>query len=659
VPLTLRYKAVLGILLIEAVLLALLIWIGSNLLVSTAARALTQQALTAGQMLSLSSKNAVLALDVAELRQQVADMLRQDGVVYVRITDRHGRILVEGGGPQALARPFRADRGYADIDDEIFDTRTPVLVEGASYGQVELGFSAAGIGGARRTILSQGLIIGVILLAVSALLALLHGNYLTRAVNDLKQGAAALAAGQLGHQIPAEGHDELAQVAQAFNSMSRRLAQFASEQEHTRSQLIQLADLDPLTGLMNRRRFRAELEKWVQHAVRYQRSVSLLVVDVDQFKYVNDTLGHGAGDRYLTRLAELLADDKRETDTLARLGGDEFGVLLTETPREGALFVAQRLLHILSGADIVIENRRLHTSASIGIAVCPDDGQDAETLLSRADLAMYRAKETGRNRIHVFTAEDLERGQQMQVVMDWETRLKEAIRDNRLRLLYQPIRPLAGSRREAYEVLLRLVDHDDSLIAPAAFLETAERSGLIEEIDLRVARMACELLVAQQRRGRELYLSVNLSGYQFNHLAIADAIQAIIRETGADPTHLTFEITETSALENIGLADKFIRRLKTLGCRFALDDFGAGFTSLSHLRSVPLDAIKIDGSFVQRLDQSPRDQALVAAVTDMGHALGLEVTAEFVENAETLELLRRMGVDHAQGYHIGRPALLQ
>ncbi|MBI3574124.1 MAG: EAL domain-containing protein, partial [Gammaproteobacteria bacterium] len=331
----------------------------------------------------------------------------------------------------------------------------------------------------------------------------------------------------------------------------------------------------------------------------------------------------------------------------------------TETPAAGANLVAQRLLQNLHQTDFVIESNRLHGSASIGIVTCPDHGQDLETLLTRADIAMYRAKQAGRNRFHVFSDDDLSFDSKMRATIYWEERIKQALKEDRLTLLYQPIRPLVGEKREAYEALLRMRDDDDKLIAPGEFLETAERSGLIEEVDLRVVRLACETQAQHRRAGRALNLSINLSGYQFNNLAVSEVIQDIIRETGAEATRLTFEITETSALENIGLADKFIRRLKGLGCRFALDDFGAGYTSLSHLRNIPLDAIKIDGCFVQRLDQSPRDQALVAAVTDMGHALGLEVTAEFVENAQTLDMLKNMGVDHAQGYHIGRPALLQ
>ncbi len=656
--LTLRHKTVLGILLVEAVLLALLIWIGSTLLVSAAARELTQRAQTTAQLLSGSSKNALLAFDLAELRQQASEALRQSDVIYVRIVDNGGRILVETGDASALARTFRTDPDYAGVNDGVLDTATPVVVDGTPYGRIELGFSVAKIAAARRDILFQGLLIGVVLLAVSALLAQLHGNYLMRAVNHLKQGAAAVAAGELGHQIPAPGNDELSEVAQAFNSMSRRLAELAGEQERTQDQLAQLTDQDPLTGLMNRRRFHTELGRWIQRAVRYQRPLSLLFIDVDQFKYVNDTLGHAAGDKFLSEIATLLARDMRETDLVGRLGGDEFGVLLPETNAEGANLVAQRFLQLLHQTDFVIEQRRLHGSASIGVATCPDHGRDVETLLTRADIAMYRAKQNGRNRFHVFSDEDLSLDNKMRATIYWEERIKQALRDDRLRLLYQPIRPLAGQQREAYEVLLRLVDENDRLIAPGEFLETAERSGLIEEVDLRVVRMACETQAQRLREGRKLHLSVNLSGYQFNNLAVGEAIEDIIRESGADATRLTFEITETSALQNVGLAEKFIRRLKGLGCRFALDDFGAGYTSLSHLRNIPLDAIKIDGCFVQRLDQSPRDQALVEAVTGMGHALGLEVTAEFVENESTLRLLERMGVDHAQGYHIGRPAQL-
>ncbi|MBI3571532.1 MAG: EAL domain-containing protein [Gammaproteobacteria bacterium] len=657
--LSLRHKAVFGILLIEATLLLTLVWIGSTILVSAAARELIQRAQTAGQMLSTSSKNAVLALDLADLNQQVANMLRQPGIAYVRIVDRKERVLAEGGEPSVLRRPFRPDSDYADVDDGVFDSAAPIVVQGITHGRVELGFSVNEIAIARRNILVQSLFIGGVLLAVSALLALLYGNYLMRAIDRLKRGAAALAAGDFGHQIPAPGHDELGEVAQAFNNMSRRLAEFAHEQERTQDQLVQLTDQDPLTGLMNRRRFYAELGKWVQHAVRYQRPVSLLFVDVDQFKVVNDTLGHAAGDRFLSEIAVLIGRNMRDTDIVGRLGGDEFGVLLTETPREGANLVAQRLLQSLHQTDFVIENNRLHGSASIGVVTCPDHGQDLETLLARADIAMYRAKQAGRNRFHVFSDDDLGFDSKMRATIYWEERIKQALKEDRLTLLYQPIQSLMGEKREAYEVLLRMRDDDGKLIAPGEFLETAERSGLIEQVDLRVVRLACETQAQYRRAGRPLNLSINLSGYQFNNLAVSEVIQDIIRETGAEATRLTFEITETSALENIGLAEKFIRRLKKLGCRFALDDFGAGYTSLSHLRNIPLDVIKIDGCFVQRLDQSPRDQALVAAVTDMGHALGLEVTAEFVENAQTMDLLRNMGVDHAQGYHIGRPAMLQ
>ncbi|GMR03716.1 MAG: hypothetical protein BMS9Abin22_218 [Gammaproteobacteria bacterium] len=520
-----------------------------------------------------------------------------------------------------------------------------------------LGFSVAEIDAAVATARRSGLIIAGALMLASALFALALGYYLTRAVNDLRQGAKMIAAGRLGYQIPVRGRDELASTAAAFNGMSARLAELSNEQERTRARLSHLADHDPLTGLMSRRRFHAELDKWIQHAVRYKHHMSLLFLDLDEFKYVNDILGHHVGDRFLVRVAALLMNEMRETDFIGRLGGDEFGILLTETTPKNAELVAKRLLKHLAEADIEIEHQLLHATGSIGIATCPDHSRNVENLLTRADIAMYRAKEKGRNRVHIFTEAD-EQLDRMKVSMRWEERIKRAFKENRFRLLYQRIIPISGNGTEIYEALLRMEDADGKLILPGEFLETAERFGLIEEIDKHVVRMACEKQIEMKTQGREVHLAINLSGYEFNNIAICDSIKAIIAETGADPTRLIFEITETSALVNIYEAVKFMQKLTSIGCRFALDDFGSGFTSLSYLKIMPINTIKIDGVFVQNMDQNPRDQALVKSMTEMARAMDMQVTAEFVENEETLNLLKQMGVDHAQGYHIGRPGVL-
>lgn len=489
--------------------------------------------------------------------------------------------------------------------------------------------------------------------AGSLLAAFILGSWLTRAVTELSRGAAALKDGCYGAQIPVHGGDEVADAANSLNKVSRRLAELSSVAENSEARLNYLAGHDPLTGLMNRYEFQGELEKSVALAVRFRRPMSLLLLDLDHFKFVNDSFTHRAGDRLLGRTAALLREETRETDVVARLSGDEFGILLTESDTDRAETVAQRILDRLARTDIEVDRRLLHATGSIGIATCPRHGTDVETLLTRADVAMYRAKDSGRNRVRVFNASEDQLGQ-IQTMARWEDRIKRALREDRFSLFRQPILSLGGDTTEHYEVLLRMREGED-WVAPGAFLDTAERFGLIEQIDRHVVALACRQQLAARAAGRDVHLSVNLSGYEFNNLAMCRGIQNTIRDTGADPTRLTFEITETRALTNIAEAGRFIRELRDFGCRFALDDFGAGFTSLSYLKEIPVNTIKIDGSFVRQLDRSPRDQALVRAVTDMAHAMDMDVTAEFVENRETLALLREYGVDHAQGFFIGPP----
>lgn len=320
--------------------------------------------------------------------------------------------------------------------------------------------------------------------------------------------------------------------------------------------------------------------------------------------------------------------------------------------------VGNRLLKRLAEADFEVETQLLNTTASIGIAGFPDHGTEAGDILAKADMAMSWAKDKGRNRCHVFTEGDV-LPQQIKQTIRWEDRIKRALKENRFHLLYQPIISLSNNKTEVYEALLRMEDGDGKFIAPGAFLDTAERFGLIEEIDQRVVRMACEKQVEAQRIGIILHLAINLSAHEFNNMAMCDTIKRIIAETGADPKRLIFEITETKALANIHEAERFMNELTAIGCRFALDDFGSGFTSLSYLKTMPIDIIKIDGSFVQKIDKNHRDRVLVKAVTEMGRAMGMKVTAEFVENESVLKTLRDIGVDHAQGYFIGKPAKLQ
>jgi diguanylate cyclase (GGDEF)-like protein len=430
-----------------------------------------------------------------------------------------------------------------------------------------------------------------------------------------------------------------------------------SDRKHFEAQLVHIASHDPLTGLFNRRRFDEELDRQLLEAQRYGVSGALLFLDLDQFKDVNDSRGHRAGDDLLTSLALLLSQRLRETDVIARLGGDEFAVLLPHADASQAESVANDLLNAIRGHTFEVGGAALGITVSLGIALFPDHGVTAGELLSRADMAMYRAKEEGRNRACTFVL-DGDWQARVESRISWHQRIREALDHDLFVLEAQPILDLRTDRVSQYELLLRMVDHDGGLIAPSVFLDVAERSGLIQDIDRWAVSRAIQLLAEQEAAGRELRIEVNLSGRAFADPGLLPLIQHELAAHGVNPAHLVLEVTETAAIANIAEAQKFLHTLQDIGCGFALDDFGVGFSSFSQLKHLPVDYLKIDGSFVQDLAASEVDQRLVQAIVGIARGLGKQTIAEFVGDDATLQLLKKYGVDFAQGYHIGKPALL-
>ncbi len=430
-----------------------------------------------------------------------------------------------------------------------------------------------------------------------------------------------------------------------------------SERKRFEAQLVHVANHDPLTGLFNRRRFDEELDRQLSESERYGTHGALLFLDLDQFKDVNDSRGHRAGDDLLTSLALLLRQRLRETDIIARLGGDEFAVLLPRADAAQADAVAKDLLEAIRGHTFMVGGAPLGITFSLGIALFPEHGSTAGELLSRADMAMYRAKEEGRNRASTF-APDGDWQAQVESRIGWHQRIREAL-DNDLFVLHaQPILDLRTDRVSQYELLLRMKAPDGELIAPTVFLDIAERSGLIQDIDRWVVRRAIQLMADHRAAGRELRLEVNLSGKAFGDRELLPMIQHELVAQGVNPANLVLEVTETAAIANISDAQTFLRTLSEMGCGFALDDFGVGLSSFSQLKHLLVDYLKIDGSFVQDLAVNAVDQHLVQAIVSVARGLGKRTIAEFVGDAETVRLLKQYGVDYAQGYHIGRPAAL-
>jgi diguanylate cyclase (GGDEF)-like protein/PAS domain S-box-containing protein len=432
--------------------------------------------------------------------------------------------------------------------------------------------------------------------------------------------------------------------------------QDVTERRRYEAQLQYLADHDPLTRLYNRRRFAEEVDWVVAYSRRYGSPAAVLVIDIDNFKFVNDTFGHATGDELLAAIGETLRTRCRETDIAGRLGGDEFGVIMPQSTQEDAGALAASLLEaVRTQVGVTVGGRIVRSTVSIGVRLIgPDTTLTAEELLSDADIALYDAKETGRDRLSVTTDEG---GitDRLRARIGWSERIRDALLSDAFELFEQPIVAIETGHAGASEILLRMRDAGGSLIAPGEFLDVAERFGQIQAIDCWVISRAVRLLAERQAAGIDLQLEVNLSGGSITDPTVVDFVVSEVRNAPIDPTRLTIEVTETAAIVNIERARSLAQSLADLGCRFALDDFGSGFGSFYYLKHLPFDVVKIDGEFVRELTRSRADRLTVRAIVQIARGLGKPTIGERVEDAATLELLRRLGVDYAQGYHLGKP----
>ena len=427
-----------------------------------------------------------------------------------------------------------------------------------------------------------------------------------------------------------------------------------TERKEGARQLEYLVDHDFLTGLYNRRWFERELAREVERASRYKTPGAVLVIDLDHFKDINDSLGHKAGDDLLKGIAGLLKQRVRHADVLARLGGDEFALLLPQTTADHAEIVADEIVKTLSRRMAASDTQSVVVTASVGVAI--SDGLTDTELMAYADLAMYEAKEAGRNRFAVYLPAKGGRERVSARLAEAE-RIRRTLEEDRLLLYGQPVLDLKTNELHSHEILVRLPDDKggDPLL-PSAFLYVAERFGLIQAVDGWVVRNAIRLIAEHAHAaGPPRVLSVNLSGKSIGDPKLALLIEAALDETGIDPSRLIFELTETAAIANFEQAQMFASRLRSRGCQFALDDFGAGFGSFYYLKNFPFDYIKIDGGFIRGIVSNPMDQLVVQSIVTIAQGLGKKTVAEFVAEPETADLLRTIGVDCAQGYYIGEP----
>ncbi|UWZ39971.1 EAL domain-containing protein [Dactylosporangium roseum] len=422
------------------------------------------------------------------------------------------------------------------------------------------------------------------------------------------------------------------------------------------ARLAHEASHDPLTGALNRREFDRRLAAALEGRIP-PAGHALCFLDLDRFKIVNDSCGHGAGDILLCQVTGLINGELDDADVLARVGGDEFVVLLLDRTPEAAAATAERIQHAVARHRFPHDGRVFSVGLSIGVVPITPGGVDAQDALRAADAACYAAKHAGRNRVHVVAADD-DRLDRHRGLARWAERVIGAVNNDALVLYYQPIVPTGRSSGGHFgELLVRMRGEDGSLIGPGAFLPAAERYNLVTAIDRWVIGAALERLAGRYRDGvpGDETFSINLSGGSLGDDALLAFIRDQLRAHRIPPRALCFEVTETVAIADLGRAVAFISELRALGCRFALDDFGSGLSGFAYLKQLPVDLVKIDGSFVRGITSDPVDRAMVESVNRVSHEMGLRTVAEFVEDDVVLAELRLIGVDHAQGYGTGAP----
>ncbi|MGN6111602.1 MAG: putative bifunctional diguanylate cyclase/phosphodiesterase [Luteimonas sp.] len=630
--------------------------------------------------------NPLYYFDLDAIGVIAREVLRQPDVSYVLVYDDDGDILHDGSGDiptygQAMRDPLAyeavsAPGVHAQWTDRVLDVSSPIKVGDDRLGGVRIGYSLDGVR-ADETRASSALgerigaigtrhlwwiglaLLGLVALGAAASFAL--QRVLVRPIRELADAAREIEAGNFGTSIaPSPRNDEVGDLMRAFGRMGDSIARHDRE-------IRRMAYTDALTGLANRLAFRESLDQRMMQARGAGREMALLFADIDDFKRVNDTLGHDAGDEVLVQFSNRirLAVERhcgRESPLLARFGGDEFVILMESGPGDGesgevrvpAAALAETLVAELA-RPIVVEGRQVFLGTSIGITLFPEDAAGATALMKNGDIAMYQAKVAGKN-CYRFYSRAMDQAVERRVRLEQD--LRGAWGRGELSLAYQPIYRLGDGFLVGAEALLRWDHPEQGSISPAVFIDVAEQSGLIESIGPEVLRTACADAVRWHRdhaRGEGLFVSVNVSPRQLRSGDLPLHVAGTLRETGLPASQLHIELTETAVLGDEQHVGALLQRLRSMGVKVWLDDFGTGFSGLSHLRRVPADGVKIDRSFISDVLRDPDDLALTTAIIAMAHSLGITVVAEGVEKEGQYEILRERGCDLAQGFWIGRP----
>lgn len=535
-----------------------------------------------------------------------------------------------------------ADDGLFDFDPSIAEQ--PAKTELLGFVSINLDFVMF-----HDRLLSN--IKGAVVILLALLVAFaLYGRHALRnalaAISGLQGPIKELAKGNLGVKFDRAEHREIAEIVKALETTASALGERDAE-------LLQLANHDSLTGLLNRRRLLEELRQEIKSVLESHHQSALCFVDLDQFKYINDACGHPAGDRLICKVADEMTRSVGPGDTVARFGGDEFAILVRNTDRAGARSSAETILANMRRMAHIEDERVFHVHCSIGVTMLTEDNFHQDELINQADMACREAKSAGRNRMQFFK-QSAEAEQQASADIGWMNRLRKAVDNDEFELVFQPINRIDTGETTCHEVLIRLRNDDGKYVLPDVFLPSAVRFGLMAEIDYWVIRNAAKAYAKESTPDCGLKLAINLSANAFEDDDLAAFVEKTFEKHGVEPSDIVFEITESLAVRRPLHVERQIAALRELGCELALDDFGTGYSSFSYLQQLHFDYIKIDGSFVRDLPNNPVDQKMIRLIAEIGREAGMKTVAEYVQNAESFELLGELGVDLAQGHFVGR-----
>jgi diguanylate cyclase (GGDEF)-like protein len=543
----------------------------------------------------------------------------------------------------SLAAPIRAQTMPAVKTPDLEPTSPEILV-----GYVEIGLDAGRYRAYETSAIGRAVAIGLfVLLALTTASWLIYRRALLP-LAALQGPLKRLAHGQTDFEVTASGHREIVAVATALKATANAL-------DERNQRLSHLASRDALTGLLNRSAFHALLAAETESVAASGRTSALLCADLDQFKYVNDSLGVAAGDRVLKLVADWFRSSLRPGDVLARFSGDAFGILLRDVSNKEAASIGSELVKRMQSESFVDDGRTVSIRCSIGGTMVRGTRVEPAKLIARAERASYQAKLNGRNQFCFYNFASKETAE-MTADAGWSQKIQKALKEDAFVLHYQPIVSLRTRDTAYYEVLLRMLFDDEELALPATFLPTAARLGLMVDIDLWVIRQALRSLAALRSVRGDVRFTLNVSGSTFDRPDFFSYVETELRSTGVPLDAIVIEITEQTAMRDLpGIAAR-MSDLVGRGCRFAIDDFGSGYCSYNYLKNLPLSFVKIDGSFIANLLESKVDQKIVAAIAEVAAAADCETIAEHVKDYETLRLLEKLGVAYAQGYFLGRPS---